>query len=955
MRFALLGPVEIYGDRDQLITVSAGKQRIVLAALLLQANRVVSVDALIELLWDGPAPPSARASLVNYVARLRRALGPGPAVRLQTTAGGYRLRIDDEAEADHLLAPMLEARALDRAKAADWPNADLLAGQALSLWRGDPLRDVPSDSLHLQYADGLHGLHSRLMELRADALLHRSHYDLALPLFSELIEQHPLREPLYERAFLAWYASGQRAQALSLFQSVRVLLRDELGVQPSATMRELHRLALRDASVEELTGALTGSGGFTGPTPRSAGPVTDRPSDVRRTLRHQLPAAPGTIIGRDAELSALTDALTGSGAARAAVALLVGTAGVGKTTLALAWSHRNEHAFPDGRLYLDLNGFAAAGAPVPAEAAVRILLDCLGLPAERLPATAEGRLALYRGMTTGKRLLLVLDNARDADQIRPLLPPGDSCRTLITSRHNLTSLAAREGAALVAVAPLTADEARELLTARLGPERTDGQDETIARIAERCAHLPLALVVAAARAESLAEAPLDALAAQMDADRGRLRLLDGGDATSNVRAVLSWSYRQLSAPAARLFRLLGMHPGPDFSALAAASTAGVDRSAAASALAELATMNLITEHRPQRYSMHSLLRDLAAELVEDCEDPAARVSAHRRLLDHYLHTAIEANRGTVTYAGTVTRPVPPDVQIETFPDTAVRAAWFAAERTVLAATINDAAARGSHDYVWQLVYAQSVSLSLIGRWREDVEFCTLALASARHIGDPVAQAHMHRLLGRSLARLGETHASLAHLRDAEGLYREAGDLAGLGENHRTQGNVYAVAGDFTSAVQHLRRFLVYVRESCDRQGEASALNMMGWLLAQAGQFDQALDYCQTAAKLFAECSEQGHQSGHVWDSLGFIQFKRGDLAAAAEAYEAATAWFVKVGDDYQQALAVSRLGDVQAAADDHAAARASWRLALGIFRALERAEAGEVLAKLEPCDRAAEQ
>ena len=957
MQFSLLGPMEVHDDRGRPIAVSAGKQRVVLAAVLLQANRVVAVDSLIELLWGEAVPSSARAALFNYVARLRRTLGPEAQARLQTVGGGYRLHMDDVAEADHLLAPALEARALDAASAADWQNADTLAGRALALWRGDPLQDVPSDRLHVRYVHELQALRSRLLELRVDSLLGQSLYNLALPLLSELTQQHPLREPLYEREFLAWYASGQRAQALALFQRTRVLLRDELGVQPSATMRELQRLALQDAPTDALIEALKESAPSLVPISRASTAAHDPQPEAQLALRYQLPAAPPLVVGRDAELSALSDILLGAGARRApseaAVALLVGTAGVGKTTLALTWSHGAEAAFPDGRLYLDLNGFAAHGQPVTTEGAVRILLDCLGVPVERLPATPEGQLALYRGVTNGKRLLLIFDNARDADQVRPLLPPSGCCRTLVTSRHSLASLVAREGAALVAVAPLAADKARDLLTARMGRERTDGQDDAVSRISEHCAYLPLALVVAAARAASLAETPLDALAAEMDTDRGGLRLLNGGDPASNVRAVLSWSYQQLSALSARLFRLLGMHPGPEFSSTAAASLAGLEGSVAASALAELSAMNLIAEHTPGRYSMHSLLRALAAEILEDCEDPASRDQAYRRLLDHYLHTAIKANSNTSAYIWSFTKQPAPGVEVDVGESADAGAAWFATERPVLAAIIADAAARGLHEYVWQLVYAQSMSLTLVGRWHEDVEFCGLALVAARALADLTAQAHAHRLLGRSLARLGKAEEGLAELRGAEELYRKQGDLVGLAESHRTQGNVYDLMGDRVAAMRQMRKFLDYATAFGERQQVAAAMNAIGWLLAHDGQVDQALDYCEKAADLVADGDEHT-QHGHICDSLGLIHFKRGDLARSSARYEQAAALFGKVGNDYQQALALTRLGDVHAAAQDPAEADAAWREALAIFHRLDRTEAAGVLARIDASGFAAE-
>ncbi|MFD0638744.1 hypothetical protein ACFQ9X_51450 [Catenulispora yoronensis] len=363
--------------------------------------------------------------------------------------------------------------------------------------------------------------------------------------------------------------------------------------------------------------------------------------------------------------------------------LLVGMAGIGKTALALIWAHRSAEAFPDGRLYVDLKGFAERGTPMSADEAVRVLLDCLGVPDHLLPATAGGRIALYRAVIADKRVLIVLDNVHHADQVRPLLPPAGPAQVLATSRNALASLVTIDLARTVALQPLSALESRELLNKRLGPERTAGREDAVAAIAEHCAHLPLALVVAAGRAWVRPDVPLEDLAAQLGAVGGSLGALDGGDAAISVRTVLSWSYCQLSACAARLYRLLALHPGPDVAVPAAASLAALPSVEAHAALVELVAMNMASVDGRGRYRRHSLLEAFAAERLaaEECEEERDR--AYRRMVDHYLRTVVQVNMLHATTALPTAEelaPAPAGALTTVIEDSFGGIAWFDAER-----------------------------------------------------------------------------------------------------------------------------------------------------------------------------------------------------------------------------------------------------------------------------------
>ncbi|GAA1933938.1 AfsR/SARP family transcriptional regulator [Kitasatospora viridis] len=523
MRFGLLGPVEVWDRAGRTAGIPAAKQRALLACLLLRANTPVGMDVLIDQLWDGAAPPSARTAVFNYLARLRRRLGPQAAARLRSEAGGYRLELPEPAEADHLHAAALERAAQQALARADWSAATALAGRALGLWRGEPLQDVTGDRLRAEHLPGLEALRLRLAELRIDAALGAGRFDRAVPWLQELTARHPLREPLQVRKLLALHGAGHRAEALADYHGFRGLLREELGVGPTRLLQEVHQLVLLDAAPAAVLETWRVAQRL--PAGRAAG---------YRPLPRQLPRLPRRVVGRDAELAELRAILAG----RAQVALLTGPAGVGKSTLALAWAHGAAGDFPDGQLHLDLGAHAPDG-PLDEHDAVLVLLDCLGVPVDRRPATAAGRAALYRSTVADRRLLLVLDDARDAAQIRPLLPAGPSCRTVVTSRHPLDPLVALDGAEPLPLGALTPDGARELLLHRLGTDRTTGQEAALVALVERCGRLPLALAAVAAGAAARPQLSLEVLAADpgrlLSAETAHLRGLLGPAAAAPAR------------------------------------------------------------------------------------------------------------------------------------------------------------------------------------------------------------------------------------------------------------------------------------------------------------------------------------------------------------------------------------------------------------------------------------
>ncbi|ACU75264.1 transcriptional regulator, SARP family [Catenulispora acidiphila DSM 44928] len=951
MRFGLLGPLDVRVEDDMPVSVAAPMQRAVLAALLLHQGRPLTLDSLIDVLWDGRAPASSRMTAVNYVARLRRSVGPDVAARLQTSPAGYLVRLAGDAELDSLEASGLERRALDRSRVGDWSAVATAAGRALALWRGEPLQDLPATRLQRDHLPALAALRLRLRELAADAAVHLGEYEQAAADLTELLRDHSLNERLYELLVVALYGSGRRADALEAFQQARRTLSAELGVDPTPRLQALQQGILAGASHGTVLNLLAADGRSAGTSPARA--VTSI-SGAQAVVPRQLPAATRYFSGRAQSLAALTaladevvsdeaahDAATLDAADRdgAAIAVIAGMAGIGKTTLAVQWAHRAASRFSDGQLYINLRGFDPGGAPVAPDHAIRVFLEAFGIPPARIPTTAQARAGLYRSLVADRRVLILLDNARDVEQVRPLLPGTPACLVLVTSRNRLTGLVTAEGAHWIPLDLPDPPQARELLARRLGSDVVAEQPEAIAELVELTARLPLALSVAGARLAMNPLLPVSAFLASLRTTRSRLTVLNGGDITTDLRAVFSWSYQQLAPAAARMFRLVSLYPGPDVSLAAAASLAGLEAAEARAALAELTAANLITEPAPDRFACHDLLRAYAAELADAPAERELRSAAFARMLDHYLHSAYRASMVLASHRDPVEVGDPqPGVAVEDFPDKAAATAWFTAEHLALPAVIARAADTGFDVHAWQTAWAGYVFFNVHRYWNDMLETLVIGLDAAERLGDEYAQGLVLRPLGGVSDKLGREDEAQAYLGRAHVLLVKLDEPLGHAHVHLSMGQSAYRRGRYAEALEHSEKCLNHVTRAGSGLGQATALGSLVSCHVALGDLDAARAAGERSLALYREFGSP-ISAGNTFLSLADIEVAGGDYPRAAELCRRAAEVFAGHGARHYVAKALTQLGDVLDKDGDQGSALSAWREALEAVDQLDSSDA----------------
>lgn len=689
--------------------------------------------------------------------------------------------------------------------------------------------------------------------------------------------------------------------------------------------------------------------GATGAEQRALADARDRVEELRRPPApdptgppipagpRQLPADVYGFTGRTGPLAAL-DGLLANGPGRAVVISAVsGTAGVGKTALAVHWAHAVAERFPDGQLYADLRGYST-DLPVPPEDALAGFLRALGAGGSEVPSGLDERAAAYRTRLAGRRILVVLDNARTAEQVRPLLPGTATCLVVVTSRDDLAGLVARDGARRMDLDVLTPDEAAELLRTLIGA-RVDADPTAAQALAERCARLPLALRIVAAHAVAQPDLSLRELG---------LDSLTGPDPATNLQTVFSWSYRALGPAAARLFRLLGLHPGAHLSAAAAASLAGLP--SVASLLDDLMRAHLILSPVPGRFGMHDLLRAYAAELARSTR-PVDTDTAIERLLDHYLHTAIRAAQRLAFRRKPIdVSPPAADVVPEDLPDGPAALAWFTAEHRVILAAIHHAADTGRDAYVWRLAWTLTDFLDRQGHWHDLVAVQRLAVEATRRLGDPAAETKAHNGLAHGYIKLNQLDQAHAHYERALALSRDREDPDAAARAHLNVCLVLDQLGRYADGLHHAQQAVTLHGRCGNHAEEANALNAVGWMYAQLGDYHPALAHCRRALDLVRQHGYR-HSEGATLDSLGYIHRRLGERDQAAACYRGAATILCEIGDPYQEALALEALGELTHGDE----ARTAWQRALALMEQLKLPEADRVRARLTATTRQDEQ
>ncbi|WP_225845376.1 BTAD domain-containing putative transcriptional regulator [Streptomyces sp. HPF1205] len=953
LRFAVLGPVRAWRG-DEPIGTGTPQQKALLAALLLRGGRTATAAELVDAVWGEAPPNTALAALRSYAFRLRKALGAGALV---TDSGGYALHVETDC-LDHAVAERLAAEA-DKARVSDPEHARELLTRALQLWHGEPLAGLPGPYAETQ--------RTRLGEWRLGMLETRLELDLELGAHAEAVSEltalsaeHPLRERLRYLLMLALYRSGRQAEALGVYADTRRLLADDLGIDPSPELSELHQRILEaDPALAAPASAHSG------------------PAEIARPA--QLPATVADFTGREAfvrELGhQLAEASQGSGIM--AVSAVAGIGGVGKTTLAVHVAHEAREQFPDGQLYVDLQG--TEPRPAEPEAVLGAFLRALGVPNPAIPETLAERAALYRSTLDGRRVLALLDNAYDAAQIRQLLPGTPGCAALVTSRVRMVDLA---GAHLVDLDVMSPEEALQLFTRIVGEERVASERQAALDVVGACGFLPLAIRIAAARLAARRTWTVSVLASKLADNRRRLDELRAGDLA--VKATFALGYGHLSAAQARAFRLLSLPDGPDISLEAAAAVLDLDAYAAEELLEALVDISLIESAAPARYRFHDLLRLYARECAERDETPEERCAALSRLLDFYLASA----------AGAYELENPGDRVLEHLAPTARPGLsfttrekalnWLFSEAQGLLAAVEQAAGGGCEGPSRRAVDLLLAAWDLMesGIYARQYEQAARALVTAAHdCADALVEGRARVLVAQLLRMTGRFTESDEEARRAMIVGLAAEDPLTCSYAPNVRGLVAHKDRRYEECAAYHTAALEAFRADGNRHGEASALSNLGWAqmalgnpddavatgrqvlailralgsgfrlgnglyamsvaLTATGRLDEALSCLTEALPVFQEARQQFWE-GMTLYRLAEVHLTAGRWRESASHVEQALVILREVGGEWRTANALTMLGRALAGMGQSVRAHACWHDALGVYTALGSPEAQEV-------------
>ncbi|MFI1536699.1 AfsR/SARP family transcriptional regulator [Streptomyces anandii] len=958
LRFGVLGPVRAWRGAQPLPTGSP-QQRALLAALLLREGRTATAGELIDAVWGEEPPSQALAALRTYASRLRKVLDPGVLV---SESGGYAVRGLGEGALDLAVAQELAAEGEKARSAGDLCHAREVLGRALALWEGEPLAGVPGPYAEAQRVR-LEEWRLQLLESRLDMDLEQGCHAEAVSELTALTAAHPLRERPRELLMLALYRSGRQAEALAVYADTRRLLADELGVDPRPELRELQQRILRaDPVLAEP------------PSPVAAPPVAAvRPA--------QLPATVPDFTGRASFVAELGEVLASAEGRVMAVSALAGIGGVGKTTLAVHVAHRARAAFPDGQLYVDLQG--AGPRPAEPETVLGAFLRALGTADSAVPDSLEERAALYRSVLDGRRVLVLLDNARDAAQIRPLLPGTEGCAALVTSRVRMVDLA---GAHLVDLDVMSPEEALQLFTRIVGTERVAGEREAALDVVAACGFLPLAIRIAASRLAARRTWTVSVLAAKLADERRRLDELQAGDLA--VKATFELGYGQLEPAQARAFRLLGLADGPDISLAAAAAALGLPADDTEDLLEALVDTSLLESAAPGRYRFHDLVRLYARACAErDEHPPSERDAALSRLLDFYLATA----------ARVFAIDRPGDRLVDHLEETGAvglgfadrRAAqdWLYSEAVPLLACVRQssggAALRRAVDLLWA-----AVDLAESGANAREYEAAAAALRdAARAAGDARAEGRAVLVLANARHWSGQFDQADEEARQALELSGAAGDPLPCCWAANILGAFNFYRGRFAEAEEYLERAIADFRACGDLSGEAAALCNLSRLHLETERADSAVHLARQGMEMYerlghslkaanghyalgmalAKSGRPADASAHLgealqvfrasrqrlWEGMALFRLAEVDLltrrpAQAAANAEMALASLRGIGGAWRRGNVLTVLGKALTALGQQGRAHACWREALQIYEHLNSPEAQEVQNLLAP-------
>ena len=899
LELRLLGPVEVRAA-GQAVYAGPPRQRCVLAALAVDAGRPVRIDTVIDRVWGQAPPDGAQHTIYVYMSRirslLRAAAGADAPASLARRTSSYVLDVPP----DRIDVHRFRALVADAAAGPDQRRARKLR-EALELWQGTPLADLSGDWA-ARTREAWRRQHVEAVATWAQAELRLSNPAAVITLLTELVAEQPLAEMLVAILMRALFLTGHGAEALEHYAATRQRLVEQLGVDPGPQLRTAYEEILRGAVGQ--------------PVSPVAGEPKPVPAEADRLAPAQLPLDVTGFCGRVLESAALDAMLAAQDAQPSpVVAVLSGMAGVGKTGLAVHWAHQVRHRFPDGQLYLDLRGYSQRSPMRPVEALHR-LLHGLGVAPGKVPVNVVDAAAVYRSLLADRRVLVVLDNARDAEQVRPLLPGGGVSLVVVTSRDRLDGLVALEGARPVTLDVLAPDESLALLAHVLGLERVAAEPERAAELASLCAHLPLALRIAAANLAAESHATIGRVAQRLRSDDRLAGLEVPGDPQAAVRAAFDLSYRTLPPAAQRVFRLVSMVPGQDFTNAGAASLTGEEPQAVRNSIALLVRAHLVGQPGPDRYAMHDLVRSYGRQRAEQEDSEADRAAALSGLYGYYLQAIDAAARllypQTVRLEPESTRaPVPPVA----FVDRSTALAWLDDELANLVPAVRLAAANGLAPMAWLLADAMRGYFWIrraMADWLEVAECGRLAAVAG---SDLTGQVACQISLGVARRCTGEYRQSIHHLTDALTLSRQAGWQAAESSILGSLAIGYAEVGDVRRAVKYFADGLELNRRLGRSAGEAVSVGNLGTLRSVLGQLREAGADLTEALRLYRNTGNAGGEALMLTNLGGVLRFL-GPLEAARERCEQGLALHREIGDRYGEAIALSLLGEIHARAGD---------------------------------------